>query len=42
MICKVNFEINEEDIKDNLLTLKLKGIKNITNARYICLTHVTN
>ena len=30
-----NFEINEEDIKDNLLTIKLKGIKNITNAAYM-------
>ena len=32
---KEKFEINEENIKDNLLTIKLKGIKNITDASYM-------
>ena len=29
------FEINEENIKDNLLTIKLKGIKKITDASFM-------
>ena len=29
------FEINEENIKDNLLTIKLKGIKKITDSSFM-------